>query len=145
MSIPAKQIADLNERIAAMRKLLDEAEVWNGEGDTWSAVQALEDIIPKIHDARQWFYGDIKKKVTTAKSFHMLRTLEDAFVYFLDCQLATVEGLQILARPPKSRLARYRGIARKMIDQANAHMLDVSEMERVIGFEASTQEESKVE
>lgn len=144
MSVPVKQISDLNERIAEMRKLLEEAKAWSSEGDTWSAIQALEDIVPKIHDARQRFYGDVKKKVTE-KPFHMIRTLENAFVYFLDCQLATVEELQMLARPPKSRLARHRDIARKMIDQASAHMLDVSEMDRVINFEMSSQEESKVE
>lgn len=142
MSALDKQIAALNERIAAMRKLLEEAEAWNGEGDTWSAIEALEDLDKEIAGAKKWFSGDVK---AISKPFHMLKTLEDTFVYFLDCQLATVEDLQMLARPPKSRLRRHRGIAKKMIERAKAHGIEVSGLSRVVAFECSTQEENEVE
>lgn len=63
-------------------------------------------------------------------------TPEDHLLYFLDCQLATVEELELLKSPPKGRLDRHRGIARKMIQAARSHKLPVDEMSRVQDFEA---------
>lgn len=71
-----------------------------------------------------------------SKPYHQCDTLEDSFVYFLDCQLATVEALEGLSRPPKGRLRRQRGIARKMIEKARAHSIDLSGESRVADFEA---------
>jgi len=70
-----------------------------------------------------------------SKTYHRCYTLEDSFLYFLDCQLATVEDLEMLSKPPKGRLRRHRGIARKMIETARAHKLDLSEMSRIAAFE----------
>lgn len=70
-----------------------------------------------------------------SKSYGQCDTLEDSFLYFLDCQLATVEELETLAKPPQGRLRRHRGIARKMIEKARAHNLPVEGMSRVVSFE----------
>ena len=68
-------------------------------------------------------------------------TLEDSFVYFIDCQLATVEDLEMLGKPPKGRLRRHRGIARKMIETARAHNIDLSGRgSRVAAFEEKEDE-----
>ena len=74
-----------------------------------------------------------------SKRWEHCATLEDSFLYFLDCQLATVEELELLARPPKGRLSRHRGIARKMIEKARAHNLPTEEMSRVVSFEEKEQ------
>lgn len=70
-----------------------------------------------------------------SKPYDRCGTLEDSFLYFLDCQLATVEELEMLSRPPKNRLRRHRGIARKMIEKARQHGLDLSSETRVASFE----------
>lgn len=75
-----------------------------------------------------------------SKFWDQCETLEDHFLYFLDCQLATVEDLELLKNPPKSRLRRHRGIARKMIQAARKHGFPVDEMSRVRGFEARDKE-----
>lgn len=138
----SKHTSELREKIAKMNELLNESSSWNNEGDLLSVIQALEDLEKEITSAKKWFYVDPKG---VSKPFHMLKTLEDTFVYFLDCQLATVEDLQMLARPPKSRLRRHQGIARKMIERARAHGIDVSGLSRVAAFECSTREENEVE
>lgn len=142
MTTQSEHLSELKSKIEKMNELLNESSSWNSEGDLWSAIQALEDLEKEIASAKKWFYGDSK---VVSKPFHMLKTLEDTFVYFLDCQLATVEDLQMLARPPKSRLRRHRGIARKMIERAKAHEIDVSGLSRVVAFECSTREEDEVE
>lgn len=71
-----------------------------------------------------------------SKPFDQCYCLEEHFVYFLDCQLATVEDLEMLKNPPKHRLERHRGIARKMIATARAYELPVNTMSRVRRFEA---------
>lgn len=68
-------------------------------------------------------------------TYDRLSTLEDSFLYFLDCQLATVEQLEMLKSPPKGRLRRHREIARKMIERARAHGIDLSREDRVRAFE----------
>jgi len=70
-----------------------------------------------------------------SKAWHLCETLEDHFLYFLDCQLGTVEGLEMLKSPPKSRLRRHRGIASKMIDAGRKHGLPVDGLSRVRMFE----------
>lgn len=72
-----------------------------------------------------------------SKSYHQCGSTEDFFLYFLDCQLATVEGLERKKSTPKNALGRHRGIATKMIDSARAMEIDgVDQMGRVIAFEA---------
>ena len=70
-----------------------------------------------------------------SKTYERCYTLEDSFVYFIDCQLATVVDLEMLKNPPKNRLNRHRGIARKMIETARAQGIDLSKEERVVAFE----------
>lgn len=72
-----------------------------------------------------------------SKPYDQCHCLEEHFLYFLDCQLATVEQLESLAKPPKGRLNRQRGLARKMIATARAYDLPVHTMSRVTGFEAT--------
>lgn len=139
----SKHTSELKEKISKMNELLNESSSWNNEGDLWSAIEALEDLEKEIKNAKKWFFGDLRK--VSEKEFNQLKTLEDTFVYFLDCQLATVEDLQMLAKPPKSRLRRHRVIARKMIERAKVHGIDVSGLSRVVAFERSTQEENEVE
>jgi hypothetical protein len=74
-----------------------------------------------------------------SKTYDRCYTLEDSFVYFLDCQLATVQDLEMLKNPPKGRLRRHRGIARKMIEKARAHGIDLSGESRVVAFEEKEQ------
>jgi len=74
-----------------------------------------------------------------SKTYDRCYTLEDSFVYFLDCQLATVQDLEMLKNPPKGRLRRQRGIAKKMIEKARAHGIDLSGESRVASFEAKEQ------
>lgn len=62
--------------------------------------------------------------------------MEDYFLYFLDCQLATVEELELLKNPPKNRLRRHRQIAEKMIFAARRFQLPVNVNSRVRDFEA---------
>lgn len=75
-----------------------------------------------------------------SKTWERCETLQDHFLYFLDCQLATVEELEMLAKPPKARLRRHRGIARKMIQAARKHGLPVDNLSRVWNFEATDSE-----
>lgn len=70
-----------------------------------------------------------------SKPYGQCQCLEDHFLYFLDCQLATVADLEMLKSPPKGRLRRHRGIARKMIETARAYGLPVEGMSRVKSFE----------
>ena len=77
-----------------------------------------------------------------SKPWHHCATLEDHFLYFLDCQLATVEELEMLKHPPQARLRRHRGFARKMIEAARKHGLELADMSRVTRFETE-QTESK--
>ena len=70
-----------------------------------------------------------------SNAYHRLDSLEDSFLYFLDCQLATVEELQGLRRPPQRRLDRHRQLARKMIERARVHGIDLSGESRVSAFE----------
>jgi len=72
-----------------------------------------------------------------SKSYEQCMCLEEHFLYFLDCQLATVADLEMLKNPPKNRLKRHRGIARKMIATARAYELPANSMSRVRAFEAS--------
>lgn len=74
-----------------------------------------------------------------SKPYDQCYTLEDRFLYFIDCQLATVEDLEMLKNPPKSRLERHRAIAAKMIETARGHKLLVDGMSRVQRFEESSQ------
>ncbi len=72
-----------------------------------------------------------------SKSWDRCYTLEDHFLYFLDCQLATVVDLEMLKSTPKSRLERHRSIARKMIDAGRAHKVaGLEDMSRVKDFES---------
>lgn len=47
---------------------------------------------------------------------HVFTSPQDAFVYYTECQLATVEELEGLARPPKARLRRHRALAEGMVE-----------------------------
>lgn len=71
-----------------------------------------------------------------SKPYSRLDSLEDSFLYFIDCQLATVQELETLKRPPAGRLRRHREIAKKMIERARAHGIDLSNESRIIAFEA---------
>lgn len=42
-------------------------------------------------------------------------SLEEAFAYFTECQLATVEHLMCIKRTSKSELRRHQDIARDMV------------------------------
>ena len=75
-----------------------------------------------------------------SKTWERCETLEDHFLYFLDCQLATVEELEMLKNPPKNRLRRHRNIARKMIQAARKDGYPVESLSRVKEFEAKDDE-----
>ncbi len=77
-----------------------------------------------------------------SKTYERCYTLEDGFVYFIDCQLATVVDLEMLKNPPKNRLNRHKGIARKMIETARAQGIDLSNEDRVIAFEKKDKEQA---
>ena len=77
-----------------------------------------------------------------SKSYDQCRTLEESFTYFIDCQLATVVELEMLKNPPKNRLNRHKGLARKMIETARAHGIDLSGESRVVTFEKNDKEQS---
>ena len=42
-------------------------------------------------------------------------TLEEAFAYYTECQLATAEGLEMKKSSPKGEVTRQRGIADEMV------------------------------
>ena len=48
---------------------------------------------------------------------HIFTKAEDAFIYYTECQLATVEFLEGLSRPSKSQVRRQKGIAEGMVRQ----------------------------
>jgi len=56
------QKSELSKMISAVQDLANESASWCDEGDLWSAVQAIEDISPKIEEAKKWFYGDLKRE-----------------------------------------------------------------------------------
>jgi len=72
-----------------------------------------------------------------SKTWERCESLEDFFLYFLDCQLATVEELERLKSTPKSKLRRHRGIAEKMISAGRKCGLPVDDNSRVQDFESS--------
>lgn len=47
-------------------------------------------------------------------------SLHDAFAYFVECQLATVEGLKIKKSTPQYELRRHESIARSMVECVRA-------------------------
>ena len=75
----------------------------------------------------------------SSPAYHQCHTIEDSFLYFLDCQLATVEGLEQKKRPPKGELARHRRMAEKMIEKAREHGLNPESLDRVQQFLAKTE------
>lgn len=54
-----------------------------------------------------------------------IRSLNDAFTYFLDCQLATVEELAIKKSKSKHDYKRHIEIAQKMINNAKEYGVNV--------------------
>jgi hypothetical protein len=56
--------------------------------------------------------------------------LQEQLLYFTECQLATVQELEGLARPPKGRLRRHRDIAEKMMMQVKLHNLTSEDASR---------------
>lgn len=52
-----------------------------------------------------------------------LADLMQSFAYYTECQLATVEGLRGLKRPPKGELKRHESIAEKMVRVCREHRI----------------------
>lgn len=55
MSINNKHKKELKAHIQGIRDLVDEADSWTDEGDTWSAIQSLEDIARQLDGIKSWF------------------------------------------------------------------------------------------
>lgn len=60
--------------------------------------------------------------------------LEERFIYFTECALATVEELEMLARPPKGRLKRHREIADKMLFELKVLKVTPESIRQARGF-----------
>lgn len=58
-------------------------------------------------------------------------SLVEIFAHFTECQLATVEGMHMLSRPPKGELRRHEHIAVSMLSEGNRYGLTVEIAERV--------------
>jgi len=56
--------------------------------------------------------------------------LQERFLYFTECALATVEELEMLSRPPKGRLRRHKGIADKMLLACQTQSLTTEDARR---------------
>lgn len=50
-------------------------------------------------------------------------SLEDAFMYFTECQMATVQDLSRRSKFPKGELERHKRIQQMMLDVVQAHKL----------------------
>ena len=58
-------------------------------------------------------------------------SLEEAFLYFADCQAATLENLACKKRSPKSELLRQHDICIKMLETAGRFKLDAKEIQHI--------------
>lgn len=65
--------------------------------------------------------------LTTWYSYHDLR---EQFCYFLECQMATIEGLRGVRRTSKSELRRHENILEKMLVEAARHRVTLEDARR---------------
>jgi len=81
----------------------------------------------------KWQWTEDADEVTSYGAqalFWQVDHLQEQLLYFTECQLATVEELEILARPPKARLRRHRDIAEKMVMQVRLHKMTPEDASR---------------
>ena len=84
-------------------------------------------------DANVQVTTDLGEQVASHGRFAMCNTydhLQERFMYFTECALASVEELEGLSRPPKSRLRRHRGIADKMLFELKLMKLTADDAKR---------------
>jgi hypothetical protein len=55
---------------------------------------------------------------------HSVRSLEDAFLYLADCQLATVSGMALKKSRPAGEYKRQKSIAQKYVNWMRAFGVD---------------------
>ena len=55
---------------------------------------------------------------------HSVRSLEDAFVYLADCQLATVSGMAMKKSRPSGEYKRQKSIAQKYVNWMRSFGID---------------------
>ena len=55
---------------------------------------------------------------------HSVRSLEDAFLYLADCQLATVSGMAMKKSRPAGEYRRQKSIAQKYVNWMRAFNVD---------------------
>tara|TARA_R110000772_G_scaffold249530_2_gene363960 strand:+ start:79181 stop:79444 length:264 start_codon:yes stop_codon:yes gene_type:complete len=58
--------------------------------------------------------------------FDEIKTTNEAYSYFFDCQMATVDRYTLLSKPPVGEFSRHISIAQKMLDKALEFDIDLS-------------------
>jgi len=55
---------------------------------------------------------------------HNIRSVDDAFLYYTDCELATLIDMAMKKSKPKNEYIRHKAIAKGMIEIIIGHKLD---------------------